>query len=26
MLYQQMKKVIASSGIQARMPFEAVIK
>ncbi|MDQ1142294.1 signal peptide peptidase SppA [Pedobacter agri] len=25
-LYQQMKKVIASSGIQARMPFEAVIK
>jgi len=26
MLYQQMKKVMASSGIQARMPFEAVIK
>jgi protease IV len=26
MLYQQIKKVIASSGIQARMPFEAVIK
>ncbi|MBC6110824.1 signal peptide peptidase SppA [Pedobacter fastidiosus] len=26
MLYQQMKKVVASSGIQARMPFEAVIK
>ncbi|TCD12012.1 signal peptide peptidase SppA [Pedobacter frigidisoli] len=26
MLYQQMKKVISSSGIQARMPFEAVIK
>jgi len=26
MLYQQVKKVIASSGIQARMPFEAVIK
>jgi len=26
MLYQQMKKVIASSGIQARMPFEAAIK
>ncbi|MFC4211143.1 signal peptide peptidase SppA [Pedobacter lithocola] len=26
LLYQQMKKVIASSGIQARMPFEAVIK
>lgn len=26
MIYQQMKKVIASSGIQARMPFEAVIK
>jgi len=26
MLYQQMKKVIASSGIQARMPFEAVVK
>ncbi|RLJ80174.1 signal peptide peptidase SppA [Pedobacter alluvionis] len=26
MLYQQMKKVIASSGIQARMPFEAIIK
>jgi len=26
MLYLQMKKVIASSGIQARMPFEAVIK
>lgn len=25
-LYQQMKKVIASSGIQARMPFEAIIK
>ena len=25
-LYQQMKKVLASSGIQARMPFEAVIK
>lgn len=25
-LYQQMKKVIESSGIQARMPFEAVIK
>ncbi|RYD79083.1 MAG: signal peptide peptidase SppA [Sphingobacteriales bacterium] len=25
-LYQQMKKVMASSGIQARMPFEAVIK
>ncbi len=25
-LYQQMKKVISSSGIQARMPFEAVIK
>ncbi|SER87566.1 signal peptide peptidase SppA [Pedobacter rhizosphaerae] len=25
-LYQQMKKVVASSGIQARMPFEAVIK
>lgn len=25
-LYEQMKKVIASSGIQARMPFEAVIK
>jgi protease-4 len=25
-LYQQMKKVIASSGIQARMPIEAVIK
>ncbi|MCX2430926.1 signal peptide peptidase SppA [Pedobacter sp. GR22-10] len=26
MLYQQMKKVMASSGIQARMPFEAVIR
>ncbi|RZL60265.1 MAG: signal peptide peptidase SppA, partial [Pedobacter sp.] len=26
MLYQQMKKVMASSGIQMRMPFEAVIK
>ncbi len=26
LLYQQMKKVMASSGIQARMPFEAVIK
>ena len=26
MLYQQMKKVMANSGIQARMPFEAVIK
>lgn len=26
MLYQQMKKIVASSGIQARMPFEAVIK
>ncbi|SFA45987.1 protease-4 [Pedobacter suwonensis] len=26
MFYQQMKKVMASSGIQARMPFEAVIK
>ncbi|RNL56614.1 signal peptide peptidase SppA [Pedobacter jejuensis] len=26
MLYKQMKKVIANSGIQARMPFEAVIK
>ncbi|MFC3559383.1 signal peptide peptidase SppA [Pedobacter jamesrossensis] len=26
MLYQQMKKVIASSGIQMRMPFEAIIK
>ncbi|MFC1224025.1 signal peptide peptidase SppA [Pedobacter sp. BG31] len=26
MLYQQMKKVMASSGIQARMPFEAIIK
>lgn len=26
MLYQQMKKVMASSGIQARMPFEAVVK
>jgi protease-4 len=26
MLYQQMKKVVASSGIQMRMPFEAVIK
>ena len=26
MLYQQMKKVIASSGIQARMPFQAAIK
>ncbi|NTE05683.1 signal peptide peptidase SppA [Agrobacterium tumefaciens] len=26
MLYQQMKKVMASSDIQARMPFEAVIK
>ncbi|MFW0718778.1 signal peptide peptidase SppA [Pedobacter sp. N23S346] len=26
MLYQQMKKVIASSGIQARMPFQAVIR
>lgn len=26
LIYQQMKKVIASSGIQARMPFEAVIK
>jgi len=26
MLYQQMKKVISSAGIQARMPFEAVIK
>lgn len=25
-IYEQMKKVIASSGIQARMPFEAVIK
>jgi len=25
-LYQQMKKVVSSSGIQARMPFEAVIK
>ncbi len=25
-LYQQMKKVISSSGLQARMPFEAVIK
>jgi len=25
-LYQQMKKVMAISGIQARMPFEAVIK
>ncbi|WP_316800716.1 signal peptide peptidase SppA [Pedobacter frigidisoli] len=25
-LYQQMKKVMASSGIQARMPFEAIIK
>lgn len=25
-LYQQMKKVLASSGIQARMPFEAMIK
>jgi len=26
LLYQQMKKVMASSGIQARMPFEAVIR
>ena len=26
MLYKQMKKVLSSSGIQARMPFEAVIK
>jgi len=25
-IYQQIKKVITSSGIQARMPFEAVIK
>lgn len=25
-IYQQIKKVMASSGIQARMPFEAVIK
>ncbi|WP_231460116.1 signal peptide peptidase SppA [Pedobacter sp. Leaf132] len=26
LLYKQVKKVMASSGIQARMPFEAVIK
>ena len=26
LLYQQIKKVMGSSGIQARMPFEAVIK
>mgnify|MGYP003575788276 CR=1 FL=1 len=26
LIYQQIKKVMASSGIQARMPFEAVIK
>jgi len=26
LLYQQMKKVMSSAGIQARMPFEAVIK